>query len=178
MYHYTTKSVKICGFSLIELMVVISIISLLSSVALASFSSARMKARDAERLTATRSVINAFELYYAKNNHYPCSGLSNSRSATFLQDLVTQNFLPKRLTDPINVGGRVYGYVSIKSEPGGPCGAYAIFTYDIEVPGTPCILGGKFITATHCHIPYPTQLVCGDPWLEDDNGSVCAPLFN
>ena len=178
MYSSYAKRRTIVGFTLIELMVVISIISLLSSVLLASLSTARMKARDTERLSATRSVVNALELYYAKNNHYPCSGLSNSRSATFLQDLVTQGFLPKKLTDPINVGGRVYGYVSIKSEAGGQCGAYAIFTYDIEVPGTPCILGGKFITSTHCHIPYPSQLVCGDPWLENDSGSVCAPLFN
>lgn len=178
MYSGCTKHRTIVGFTLIELMVVISIISLLSSVLLASLSTARMKARDAERLSATRSVVNALELYYAKNNHYPCTGLSNSRSATFLQDLVTQGFLPRKLTDPVNVGGRVYGYVSIKSEAGGQCGAYAIFTYDIEVPGTPCILGGKFITSTHCHIPYPSQLVCGDPWLENDSGSVCAPLFN
>lgn len=178
MYFGYTRNLTPVGFTLIELMVVISIIALLSSVLLASLSTARMKARDAERLTATRSVVNALELYYTKNNHYPCSNLSNSSSATFLQDLVTEGFLPKKLTDPINVGGSVYGYVSIKSEAGGQCGAYAIFTYDIEVPGTPCILGGKFITTTHCHIPYPSQLVCGDPWLEGDNSSVCAPLFN
>lgn len=177
MYFDKVRSRKIFGFTLIELMVVISIISLLSSVLLANLNTARMKARDAERLTATRSVINAFELYYAKYKHYPCSNVIESSSNVFLIDLVNEGFLSQKLSDPINSGGYVYGYISLKASPGGQCGAFALFTYDVEVPGTPCILGGRFMTSTHCHIPYPSELACGDPWLAGDTGSVCSPLF-
>ena len=177
MYSHNRKQHNIFGFTLIELMVVISIISILASATLASLSNARMKARDAERLNNTRSIINAFELYYAKYKHYPCSFAIESTSNNFLTELVTEGFLPKKLSDPKNTGGYVYGYVSLKSSAGGQCGAFALFTYDIEIPGTPCILGGKFVTPTHCHIPYPSLLTCGDPWLINDTASVCAPLF-
>lgn len=51
------------GFTLIELLVVISIISLLSSVVIASVSSARESARDAERILAIKQIQNALELY-------------------------------------------------------------------------------------------------------------------
>ena len=51
------------AFTLIELLVVIAIISLLSSVVLASLSAAREGARDAARLSDTKNVMTAIELY-------------------------------------------------------------------------------------------------------------------
>jgi prepilin-type N-terminal cleavage/methylation domain-containing protein len=51
------------GFTLIELLVVISIISLLTTVVLASLSTARASARDAERIAAVKQIQNALELY-------------------------------------------------------------------------------------------------------------------
>ncbi|MEK7526866.1 MAG: prepilin-type N-terminal cleavage/methylation domain-containing protein [Patescibacteria group bacterium] len=60
------------GFTLIELLVVISIISLLSSVVLSSISSARAKARDAQKIASLKQIQNAIELYAADNNgNYP-----------------------------------------------------------------------------------------------------------
>lgn len=59
------------GFTLIELLVVISIISLLSSVTLAALSSARMKSRDAFRLSQVDAVKKALDLYYLANGEYP-----------------------------------------------------------------------------------------------------------
>lgn len=61
------------GFTLIELLVVVSIIGVLSSIVLASLTTARAKARDAERLSDLHQLRNAFELY--ANDHggkYPC----------------------------------------------------------------------------------------------------------
>ncbi len=59
------------GFTLIELLVVIAIIGVLSSVVLASLSSARVKARDSERLTVLKAVETAVELYRSNYDHYP-----------------------------------------------------------------------------------------------------------
>lgn len=67
-------SEKKSGFTLIELLVVISIIGMLSSVVLASLNAARIKARDARRLTDLRQLQTALELYYTDNGHFPGSG--------------------------------------------------------------------------------------------------------
>ncbi len=59
------------GFTLVELLVVISIIGLLSSVVFASLNNARMKARDAKRLSDMKQIQTALELYYDKYGFYP-----------------------------------------------------------------------------------------------------------
>ena len=62
------------GFTLIELLVVIAIIGLLSSIVLASLSTARAKARDAQRLSDLTQIRNALALYYSTNGSYPLPG--------------------------------------------------------------------------------------------------------
>lgn len=56
---------------MIELLVVISIIGLLSSIVLASLNTARIKARDAQRRQEMHSMRNALEIYYANYGRYP-----------------------------------------------------------------------------------------------------------
>lgn len=76
------------GFTLIELMVVISIISLLSSVVLASVKSARMKAQDSKVKTQLLSIRNAAGLAMTSSGNYgnagptdfSCDGLVNNSS--------------------------------------------------------------------------------------------------
>jgi len=59
------------GFTLIELLVVIAIIGLLATMAVVSFSGARVKARDAKRISDMKQIYNAIELYNDENGHYP-----------------------------------------------------------------------------------------------------------
>lgn len=59
------------GFTLAELLVVMSIISLLSSVILSSLGSARVKARDGQRVQALAEMKKALALYYYDNGKYP-----------------------------------------------------------------------------------------------------------
>jgi len=59
------------GFTLIELLVVIAIIGLLATMAVVSFSGARVKARDAKRISDMKQIYNAIELYYDEYGHYP-----------------------------------------------------------------------------------------------------------
>ncbi len=62
------------GFTLIELMVVITIIGLLASTVLASLSNSRAAARDATRVQAAKELQKALELYRnANGGNYPCA---------------------------------------------------------------------------------------------------------
>ena len=59
------------GFSLVELMVVISIIGMLASAALANFGDSRAAARDAKRIQDMNSLAVALQLYFNDHGHYP-----------------------------------------------------------------------------------------------------------
>lgn len=63
---YTKKE----GFTLIELLVVIAIIGLLSTLAVVALNNARMKSRDAKRVSDIKQIQTALELYYADQNDY------------------------------------------------------------------------------------------------------------
>ena len=69
--YFFPKTHKNKGFTLIELMMVISIISLLSSIVLASLSQAGKRSRDAVRLSDIKQIRNAIELYINDNKHAP-----------------------------------------------------------------------------------------------------------
>ena len=59
------------GFTLIEMLIVITIIALLASLILVGMGGARAKTRDSRRIADLHNVMNALELYYAKNYYYP-----------------------------------------------------------------------------------------------------------
>ncbi len=59
------------GFTLIELMIVVGIIGLMSSIVLVSLQGARAKARDAQRIQGFSQVQKALEVYFADKEKYP-----------------------------------------------------------------------------------------------------------
>lgn len=60
------------GFTLMELLVVISIIGILISVSVVSYVTAQQKARDTRRISDIKAMQGAWEEYYADNNsNYP-----------------------------------------------------------------------------------------------------------
>jgi prepilin-type N-terminal cleavage/methylation domain-containing protein len=65
---------KILGFTLVEILVVISIISVLSGVIYANFNSARESSRDKVRQTSLKEMSLAIELYKAQFGFYPAEG--------------------------------------------------------------------------------------------------------
>lgn len=83
-YNEYTKGVKILlkhkqnlknkAFTLIELLIVISIIGLLASMILASTVKIRLTARNAKRIGDLKQIQTALELYYNDNGSYPNPG--------------------------------------------------------------------------------------------------------
>lgn len=71
------------GFSLIELMVTISIIGLLSSIVLATFSSIRNRAYQTRTAMDIKSIQNALEIYNLSNNDYPPNNTSTGYSINY-----------------------------------------------------------------------------------------------
>ncbi len=114
------------GFTLIELLVVIAIISLLASIVLASLNSARVKARDARRITDMREIYKALQLDFDRNGYLPVTsaygeanpgGWDYSSIGSFLPFLVSDGFFSVVPRDPINngtgdvlYGGNGYSY--------------------------------------------------------------------
>ena len=62
------------GFTLIELMIVVSIIAILAGILIPNFVNARAQAATAACESNLRSVATAAELYYADQQIYPNSG--------------------------------------------------------------------------------------------------------
>jgi prepilin-type N-terminal cleavage/methylation domain-containing protein len=68
------------GFTLIEILVVVSIISLLSSIVISAVTQTRTNARDSRRLTDLKQLNTALALYQLDHGSYPvtfCQGMVN-----------------------------------------------------------------------------------------------------
>jgi len=95
------------GFTLIEMLIVITIIALLASLILVGMGGARAKTRDARRIADLHNVMNALELYYAKNYYYPDA----SDWATLTTELTTEDIGVSRIPqDPLNTSPTAKSY--------------------------------------------------------------------
>ena len=110
------------GFTLIELLVVISIIGFLATLALVSLNSARMKARDARRVSEMKAIQTAIEMYandhngeyFSTGGQLVCLGIPSSEqcwggpSGNDALNAALAPYLAKIPKDPL-YGKRVYG---------------------------------------------------------------------
>lgn len=75
-----TARKKQFGFTIVELLVVIVVIAILASLAIASYTGIQQRARDTERQADMRELATALELFRTDNGFYPkWSGFMNSR---------------------------------------------------------------------------------------------------
>jgi general secretion pathway protein G len=70
------------GFTLVELLIVVAIIGILSTLLMANFIGVRQRARDAQRKADLRQIQSALELYRSDLGSYPASLSSCGGSLT------------------------------------------------------------------------------------------------
>lgn len=78
------------GFTLVELLVTISIIAIISAIGFVTYYNAQIFARDTKRKNDLRALSTALELYKQKNNRYPCANgwnFSGSASSNWIDDI-------------------------------------------------------------------------------------------
>ncbi len=65
------KKQFVFGFTLVELLVVMSIIGVLAALAVGSFRTAQMRGRDTTRKSDLKQISHSLELFYADYGRYP-----------------------------------------------------------------------------------------------------------
>ena len=132
------------GFSLIELLIVISIIGILVATATVSWTNAQEKSRDSKRKSDVKAIQQALELYLQDNGTYPeavvadgwieCPDTSGTprgiewgtNFSCFNPPITFMNPLPK---DPINAAdasGIIHTYYYEATSPSGPILTYKL----------------------------------------------------
>lgn len=114
------KKTFIQGFTLIEMLIVMMIISLLALIVIVGITGFRESARDTKRIGDLRSIQNSLELFYTRCGNYPtnsggCGGaLNQSVSWAELADaFVGANIISsntKMPSDPKGTPQYEYGY--------------------------------------------------------------------
>lgn len=178
------------GFTLVELLTVVALLSLLSTSMLASLELVRQKARDARRLEDANSMITALQLYYDTEGHFPCP-VQYTADFSFFQELVDRGYISGIPRDP---GSNHYYYSSFHNVPNpdppalpSPCGQIFHIDMDFEDNTSACPFGGfKSGSPTHCHIYYPTGIPtnfpppddCSDPYQQYGCSQACNNFFD
>lgn len=95
------------GFSLVELLVSVSIIAILIAIGIASYATINKQSRDAKRKSDLEQIRAALEMYRADNGYYPSAGSgswvaasSSTDTLVGLTPALVSTYIPVIPTDP------------------------------------------------------------------------------
>lgn len=100
------------GFTLIELMIAITIVAIVSSIGFVTYSTAQRNARDTRRKQDLRQIATALELYYQKNSNQFPAGSSMKDDQAAWSNLLSSQYINRMPKDPKGGGNYVYLYHS------------------------------------------------------------------
>lgn len=99
------------GFTMIELLVVTTIIIMLSAVGIVSFRQAGISARNGKRKADLETVRQALVLYRTDNGVYPAAtGLTSTNFDTLVSTTIADYISTVDVTDPKGSGDATYFY--------------------------------------------------------------------
>lgn len=101
------------GFTLVELMVVMTIIGILVAISTSAFLGAKRSARDSERKTDLEDIRSALEIYRTDCLSYPDS-IPFGQIWTATCQSASNTYMSQVPQDPLN-GSRAFGYVYQRS---------------------------------------------------------------
>jgi len=110
------------GFTLLELLVSITIIAVLTAIGIVSYSSVNKRSRDVKRKSDLEQIRSALEMYRSDNGAYPNIGSGFLNAQGLDTDLVDSGYMPQVPGDPSS--GGVYYYDAIDT--GGVYTSYCI----------------------------------------------------
>lgn len=130
------------SFTLIEILVVVTIIVLLTATAVVTYSVFLKQSRDAKRKTDLEQVRTALEMYRSNINTYPVGSVYTTTLSVLTTPVIYIKSLP---TDPKNP---TYSYYYT-----GTASNYTIAAY-MESGGTTCVAGQCGGNCNYCVGPY------------------------
>jgi prepilin-type N-terminal cleavage/methylation domain-containing protein len=140
------------GFTLMELLIAVSIIAILVAIGVASYSTVNKQSRDTKRKSDLEQVRSALEMYRAVNGYYPSAGSGSYVDASSgLPAYLVPGSISAIPSDPkspttvymyqatTSVNGQYYGYclsATLESETpaSNPCTPYTAQNYSVKNP--------------------------------------------
>lgn len=111
------------GFTLIEILIAISLIGILLSVTISASITLQKSSRDARRKSDLRSIQSALQQYYADQFNFPTA---INGSVSFSSGAVQKTYLGNIPQDPSTRTN--YGFLAIKCDnTGGNCQGYCLY---------------------------------------------------
>ncbi len=162
------------GFTLVELMVTISIIAILTGIIITNLTSSRSKARDAKRVSDLGQIQLALELYFDRCKQYPkqVNGdrhisnamltVHNGPGCSTSSSITLSSYISNIPTPPSGTGETTYGYDVISVN------APTNYVLHTRLENYNEVL--KDSTPTH---PFPSGVISGSP-----SGSPSASEFS
>jgi general secretion pathway protein G len=114
------------GFTLIELMIVMVIITILAGIGLAVYGNSVQHAKEAVLLQDLHEMREAIDKYYADKNHYPAS----------LESLVEDKYIREVPSDPFTKSKDTWQTTIADPEPGNPSAEPGIYNVKSGADGT------------------------------------------
>lgn len=99
------------GFTLIEILIAISIIAIIFGVVISSITAIQKNARDTQRQSDLRSIQSALEHFYADHNYFPQTLPTTALTSDPTLIINTKTYLQKIPRDPVD--NSAYGYESV-----------------------------------------------------------------
>jgi len=114
------------GFTLVELLIVISLISILAAMGLVQYRNSVVSAREATLKTDLFRMRDAIDQYYADKTKYPSS----------LDSLVSEGYLRKIPEDPITKSSDTWQTVPAEPDPNNPGAEAGVYDVKSGAQGT------------------------------------------